>query len=417
MYRELYRGLPDTVTDPSRLPVTTKPLLMSRFDSWVTDPSVTLDQVASFVEDTTLVGEMFLGRYTVATTSGTTGTRGYFLLDRRTLTVTQALTARMLNAWLRPRDVVRIVTRGGRIAMVAATGGHYASAAAAAGLRKNALRRRRIGVFSVQARMVGLVAGLNRFQPAILAPYASTGVLLAAEQAAARLHIRPVLVVLSAEGLRPGDEDRIAAAFGAKVRQGYAATECPFLSYSCQHGWLHLNSDWAILEPVDADYQPVPAGQQSHTSLLTNLANRVQPVLRYDLGDSILVRPDPCPCGDPLPALRVNGRSADLLTFSPAHPSDPPLTLTPLTLSSLLDRVPGITLAQIVQTTPTSLTIRLQSRTGADLDHVRAVAHRNLSELLKEQGLAHVIVTFDERPPQPTAGGKIRNVIPLPKGS
>ena len=42
----------------------------------------------------------------------------------------------------------------------------------------------------------------------------------------------------------------------------------------------------------------------------STLANRVQPILRYDLGDSILQRPSPCPCGDPLPAMRVQGRTA-----------------------------------------------------------------------------------------------------------
>lgn len=84
-------------------------------------------------------------------------------------------------------------------------------------------------------------------------------------------------------------------------------------------GWLHVNVDWVVFEPVDADYRPVAPGEQSHTVLISNLANRVQPILRYDLGDSVLERPDPCPCGNPFPAIRVQGRSADVLTFrSPA---------------------------------------------------------------------------------------------------
>ena len=42
-----------------------------------------------------------------------------------------------------------------------------------------------------------------------------------------------------------------------------------------------------ILEPVDRDYRPTPPGELSHTVLLTNLANAVQPIIRYDLGDSV----------------------------------------------------------------------------------------------------------------------------------
>nr|BFE45663.1 hypothetical protein GCM10017547_35560 [Pseudarthrobacter oxydans] len=49
--------------------------------------------------------------------------------------------------------------------------------------------------------------------------------------------------------------------------------------------------------------------------LLSNLANRIQPILRYDLGDSVTTRTDPCPCGDPTPAIHVQGRTAELLTF------------------------------------------------------------------------------------------------------
>jgi phenylacetate-CoA ligase len=149
-----------------------------------------------------------------------------------------------------------------------------------------------------------------------LTSYATVTKLLASEQEAGRLRINPVLVLLVAEGLAPDEYDRIARVFDTKVGNSYAASECPFLSYSCGHGWLHVNSDWVVLEPVDADYRPVPPGQQSHTVLVSNLANRVQPILRYDLGDSVLQRPDPCPCGNPLPAIRVQGRAADLLTLS-----------------------------------------------------------------------------------------------------
>ena len=51
-----------------------------------------------------------------------------------------------------------------------------------------------------------------------------------------------------------------------------------------------------ILEPVDAAHRPVPDGQVSHTTLLTNLANRTQPLLRYRLSDSLRFLPGGCAC-------------------------------------------------------------------------------------------------------------------------
>ncbi len=90
------------------------------------------------------------------------------------------------------------------------------------------------------------------------------------------------------------------------------------MAFSCDHDWLHVNSDWVILEPVEKDFHPTPAGEPSHTVLLTNLANRIQPLIRYDLGDSVLMRPDSCPCGSSLPAIRVAGRHDDVLRLKAA---------------------------------------------------------------------------------------------------
>ena len=408
-YRQLYRNLPDRIEDPTRLPVTSKGKLMARFDQWPTDRGVALEKVRAFIEDPDLIGERFLGKYTVATTSGTTGAPGIFLLDDRSMAVTHALAFRMLSAWLDFGDVVRILVRRGRLAMVNATGGHFASAVAATRLRKR--RGDRVRVFPVRMPLPEIVAELNRFRPALLAPYASVGGLLASEQEAGRLHIDPVLVVLSAEGLPEAEYDRVARAFSGKVRDSYAATECPFLSYRCEHGWLHVNADWVVLEPVDADHLAIPPGEQSHTVLVSNLANRVQPILRYDLGDSILERPDPCPCGNPLPAIRVQGRAADVLTF----PSDggERVSIPPLTFVTALDSVPEIELFQIIQTTPTSLEVRVRAAPAADREVIRQAVQKELAELLTEHELQHVTVEHADEAPEQSPGGKYRKVIPL----
>ncbi|MGY5884193.1 phenylacetate--CoA ligase family protein [Modestobacter lacusdianchii] len=410
-YRELYTGLPDHIKDASLLPVTTKATLMGRFDDVIADARVSRQGVEDFVADPANIGVDFAGSYTVATTSGTTGTRGLFLIDGGTMSVVNAMAARMITNWLRPNDVARIIAGGARIAMVTATGGHFASAAAAARLRRSRRGARRVRLFAVQTPLPELVAQLNDFRPAVLAPYATTAALLATEAEAGRLHISPALVALAAETLPVDEQQRIKAAFGAKVGNSYAATECPFLSYSCTQGWLHVNTDWVLVEPVDAQYRPTPPGEQSHTVLITNLANQVQPILRYDLGDSVLARPAPCECGNPLPAIRVQGRSADVLTFTAANGSA--VTITPLTLSATVDRIPGIELAQIVQTTPAALRIHLQPTASADSDRAWHQMSTKLTMLFTAHGL-EIALERGEAPPRPSAGGKYRLVQPLP---
>lgn len=405
-YREFYRDLPEKVADPRILPVISKKELMARFDEWVTDRDVTIDKVRAFVNNPDLIGEYFLDKYTVTTTSGTTGMRGIFIMEERVLTLASAITLHTMLSWLGVRDIIRIVAGGGRMAMVIATGGHFATTVIARRLRRKAIR-----VFPVHMPLPEMVAQLNQFRPVMVSAYASMAKLLASEQEAGRLRINPVLMTVTAEGLAAHEYDRIAQVFNTKVRNGYAANECPFLSYSCEHGWQHVNSDWVLFEPVDADYRPVPPGEQSHTVLLSNLANRVQPILRYDLGDSILQRPDPCPCGNPLPAIRVQGRAADVLIF----PNDrgEQVTITPLVFGTLVDRTPGIDLFQIVQTTPTNLRVRLRPAPGADPDRVWKAVQIEITRLFTEHKLDHVVVERAEEPPEQSPGGKFREIIPL----
>ncbi|HXR65776.1 MAG TPA: phenylacetate--CoA ligase family protein [Ktedonobacteraceae bacterium] len=410
-YRKLYQDLPERIEDPALLPVTSKKILMPCFDDWVTDREVRIEQVSEFVDNPDLIGERFLGKYLVATTSGTSGRRGIFLQDERTMAVQYALSPREASQ-LGASDLIRLLTHGGRLALVIATSGHFLGAAGSTRTNKDSLLyRKRARLFSVRTPLPELVAQLNQFRPTILFGYASQIILLAREQEAGSLHINPVLVQAGAETLPANEFDRIAKVFHAKVSTAYAATECSFLCSPCEQGWYHVNSDWVVFEPVDADYRPVQPGTQSHTVLVSNLANRVQPILRYDLGDSVLQRPDPCPCGNLLPAIRVQGRVADVLTF-PTEGGEQ-VSIAPLVFGSLVDSLPGIELFQIVQTTPTNLHLRLQFAAGADPDRVWQQVQTEVMRLLIAYNVGHITLERAEEPPQQSPGGKYRSIIPL----
>lgn len=411
-YRELYQGLPEKIEDPNVLPVTDKKKLMARFDDWATDREITLGKAREFTENLNLIGEPFLGKYTLATTSGTTGTPGIFVVDEKTQAVTQTILIRWLMELMARQvnmiDIAKLIAGGFRMAMICATGGHYSEIVAATRIRKGSKRRAKaIRVFSADTPMPEMVAGLNEFQPVLLQPYASMGALLASEQEAGRLKINPALVVLSAEGLPLPEYERIAKAFKAKVHYSYAATECMFIAPACKHNWLHVNADWVILEPVDAEYKSVPPGVMSHTVLVTNLANKTQPIIRYDLGDRILVKSEPCPCGNPLSAIRVHGRTADVLIF----PVDGGQITIPA-LAFQIDEIPGVELSQIEQTTGTNLRIRLKLAEGVDSDYIWQIVESEIKQLLKKHMLDHITIERAEELPEQSSGGKYRTVIP-----
>ena len=78
-------------------------------------------QLARYIKE---IGERFLGKYTLATTSGTTGTPGIFVLDDRAMAVTKAMVLRMLRAWLGFGGLIEFLGGGSRTAVTIGPGSH-----------------------------------------------------------------------------------------------------------------------------------------------------------------------------------------------------------------------------------------------------------------------------------------------------
>ena len=263
--------------------------------------------------------------------------------------------------------------------------------------------------FSALSPLPELVEELNAFRPASLVGYPTLIRLLTQERMAGRLTIEPELVTTEGEWLSPATRAQIEATFHCTVRDTYGASEFLVIASDCGHGWCHVNSDWVILEPVDRAYLPVPPAQASHTVLLTNLANRVQPIIRYDLGDSVTVSPDPCPCGSLFPAIRVEGRRDDIMYVQAADGRMVPLL--PLVLGSVAEDTPGVNLFQIIQVDPVTLRVRLETETGADRARTWEELHRRLYGYLALQGVPSVEIELAPEDPQSDpVSGKFRQV-------
>lgn len=411
-YAALYADLPDAVGDLRILPPVAKRELMERFDEWVTDPGVTRESVDAFVADPARIGELYLGRYVVFATSGTTGMPGIFLQDKDAMTVYAALLAARRLPSLASAGAWRpFLGQGGRTATVITVGGHFTSS-----VIERLVRRRyplisgRNKVFSILEPLPELVRSLNAFRPAVVGSYPTALSVLAREQEAGRLAIRPALALTGAEWLSPAARERIAAAFGCPVRDTYAASEFMGIAFDCRHGRLHVNSDWAVLEAVDEEYRPAPPGTASRTTLLTNLANRVQPILRYDLGDSVTMLPSPCPCGSGLPAIQVEGRRDEVLSFS--GPGGETVPILPMAIATAVEETPWVRAWQAVQCGPALLALRIEEAAGHDRRQVAEAAAGRVRALLAAQGLAWVTVEATCEPPRrDPVGGKLRQVF------
>lgn len=385
-----------TADQLATLPPMTKRDLMEHFEAIVTDPRLTRDLVEQHLGG--LIGDAYLlDEYHVCASGGSSGVRGVFVYDFEGWVTAFASFIRFSFA-IAPDMLSDALPRRAMVAADKAS--HMTSAFLQSFPPPGEVKR-----LSAAWPLERLVAELNAFQPAVLMGYASMLQQLAREAAAGRLRIAPRLVSSSSEPLLPEIRATITAAWPVPLLNGFGSTE-GLMGGSCRAGrGLHLSDDLFVIEPVDTNGAPVPAGARAAKLYLTSLYNRVQPLIRYELTDEVVVLDEPCPCGAAL--LRIDdieGRLDDRFEY----PGGP--TIHPFTYRSLLGRERAIVEYQVRQTARGA---DVAVRADGELDTTRLA--EALAAAVRAAGLADPVVTVtvvDEIPRQ--AIGKLRRFIPLP---
>lgn len=394
-------------------PAVTKFTLMDNFDEWATDRRIDEVSVKSFLSSKSRIADRYLNDYLVWTSSGTSGEPGIFVQDIHALSIYQSLMAvRYQNkvSTSTSSDPWHLAMNSNRMAMVAALEGHFAGIVFWKwASRLNPWLAGQTKTFSILQPVSEVVEQLNYWQPNFISSYPSMLSVLAKEQESGRLQLSPNCLWCGGEQLGDQQRQHIEAAFACKIVEDYGASEAMNMAFACEHGKLHINTDWFILEPVDEQMQAVPAGEQSATTLVTNLANRVQPIIRYDIGDSISLHPEPCKCSNPLPTMHVVGRNNDTL-WLPAH-NGRNIPILPLALNTVIEENAGELIFQVIQSGPQSLSIR----THGDNKKARHRAFKKISESLAEYFLTQktmpVKLEFDPLSPERDAtSGKMKQV-------
>lgn len=166
------------------------------------------------------------------------------------------------------------------------------------------------------ARLDDYLDRLQRLRPAMLFGYPSAMCLLVRHAHSRRMALDDLgvkVVFVTAERLYDEQRALLEQAFAAPVANGYGGRDAGFLAHECPEGGMHLTAEDVILEIVDAQGAPVAPGN-SGAILVTHLASRDFPFIRYATGDVGALDTRPCPCGRGLPLLkRVEGRVTDFV--------------------------------------------------------------------------------------------------------
>jgi len=396
-YREKFRHIAAECADLTQYPVTTKAEMMAHFDQVVTDPAVTRSGVEEFIADIRNVSQHFLGKYAVAHTSGSQGQPTLIVQNQQVqdLLFDFQMTrgnAEYRGAWRLLRGVLNLWNPT-RLAVLVNQQGFFPSSWFWQHLPR--FMHHFMRFLFVPVNDPDLIAKLNAFSPAVLSATPTTMDLLALK--ADQLHLpRLRQVVTSSENLTPKARGRINAAFRTPVMDNYASGECIFMTNGCPTlTGAHINADWVILEVVDENNRPVPPGQMGHKVLMTNLANTVQPFIRYEINDRLAMATEPCGCGNRLPRIEtIHGRAADFFWVATSSGYRP---LTTYPFLHAFDYLHEVREWQAEQVERNRIIVRLEPLPGTvtDLDMARS----RLDERLAPTGLLRDLqITFEVVP-------------------
>ena len=215
---------------------------------------------------------------------------------------------------------------------------------------------------------------------------------------------RPNVIVTSSETLLANQRAIIEQVIGSPVRDQYGSAELAVFACECEHGSLHINSDYGIVETLRNDGHPTSPGEIGRL-VVTGFWNPAMPLIRYEIGDSAVLDDVPCPCGRAFPIIReLVGRTDDLVKT----PSGRLIGR----LDPAFKDMPGLIEAQIVQTAPDSITVNAVLD-GCALATLETRIRENLAARLEPSMRIH-ISRVDCIPRTPA--GKFQSVISmLPK--
>jgi len=122
-------------------------------------------------------------------------------------------------------------------------------------------------------------------------------------------------IISTSEVLYDTQKNLLEEVFNCRVYNEYGCGEFGPIAFECEEGRMHINSENIFVEIIK-NGKPVKPGESGEI-VLTELNNRVMPLIRYRMGDVGILSNEVCPCGRGLPILeKIVGRALDFIVGS-----------------------------------------------------------------------------------------------------
>jgi phenylacetate-CoA ligase len=272
-------------------------------------------------------------------------------------------------------------------------------------LRDRLMRTKLLPAFDMSlANLDRFVAEIRARRPRMLFGYPSALAKVAAHAKARgqRLDDLGVRVAfVTSEMLYDHQRELIGNAFGCKVANGYGGRDAGFIAHQCPQGGMHISAEDIVVEIVGPGDEPVADGEPGEI-VVTHLATRDFPFIRYRTGDIGILAQRMCACGRSLPLLEeIQGRSTDFVIAADGT------VMHGLALIYILRDLPGITSFKIVQ--ESRQRVRVQIVAAADFP---SAMDQRIRDGFRARLGASVEVTIERVDViEPERSGKFRYVV------
>lgn len=214
-------------------------------------------------------------------------------------------------------------------------------------LRDKLLRTRLLPAFEMsETRLDEFITEFRAVRPKMLFGYPSalTHVAQHAKARGIRMDNLGIKVAfVTSEALYDHQRKIIEATFDCPVANGYGGRDAGFIAHQCPSGNMHITAEDIIVEIIDASGNSLPAGESGEI-VITHLATRDFPFIRYRVGDVGMLDDQPCPCGRGLPLLKqIQGRTTDFVVAQNGT------VMHGLALIYILRDLPGVRQFRIIQ--------------------------------------------------------------------
>lgn len=265
-----------STTPLENFPVLDKGILMEHFDELVTDRGLKQEALLQFDETSEEDGEIYLDKYHVVHSSGSTGTPRYFVYDNAAWE--QMLVGIIRGAlWgMSMGSILKLLAEKPRILYIAATDGRYGGAMAVGdGIKGVRAEQRFLDINTPLAKWSEVV---REFRPNIIIGYPSAVKILAELVGREKEPLQIRRVISCGEPLSAGLRKYLENAFHTEVINFYGASESLALGVEqrADEGMI-LFDDLNVIEVIDGEMY------------VTCLYNFTQPLIRYHISDKLVL--------------------------------------------------------------------------------------------------------------------------------